>query len=287
MVTTSATIKRISREMLRKQYGKFVRPEGAIFAITGSINEERAKALAEHLLGAWTATAGSLEDLTPIADEPVKGVYFIKGPYTQASIMIAQRGVRRFSPDYASIDIFNEVFGASGFSSRLFKTVRTKQGLAYSVGGGIFAGRRSGQNMIVIQTKGESTGVAVAEALNVLRGIKEEGVTSDELTDSRRAIVNGFVFQVDSTSDVLTRGITQRYAGYPENFDAKYLADIAEVRAGDVRTVANQRWNLDNLLVVVAGDQTAYNSLTQALAGIPELNIPVQELEFDEAAKLK
>lgn len=288
LVTTSTDVKRITVSMLKSQYEKLVRPTGATFAITGAIGIEKAKELAEKLFGSWEAKdTAALPELTPISDEPVKGVYFIKGPYTQASIVIAQRGVRRMSPDYASIEVFNEIFGSSGFSSRLFKSVRTQHGLAYSVAGGIFAGRRSGQNLIMIQTKGQSAGVAIAEALNVLRGIRSSGVTETEVSDSKRAIVNGFIFKVDSKGDVLNRGITQKYAGYPDNFDEMYLKDVVQVNRDDVRKVAEQRWNLDNLLVVVAGDESAYNSITEAIKGIPELNVPVQMIDFDEAAKLK
>lgn len=289
MVTTTPDIKRITSSMLRSQYKRFLQPKGAVFAISGAIDFERAKKLAEDLLGDWNSDpdAVPLPELAPIPQESVKGVYFVKGPYTQASILLMQRGVRRLSPDFADIEIFNEIFGASGFSSRLFKTVRTKMGLAYSVYGGIYPGRRSGQNIVMIQTKGESVGLAISGALDVLKGISASGVTATEVADAKRAIINGFVFQLDSTSEVLTRAISQRYSGYPADFDMQYLQAIPEVDQAAVRRVAEQRWNPADLLVVVAGDETAYNSLTQALKDVPELNAPVQVLEFDEAAKLR
>ena len=45
-------------------------------------------------------------------------------------------GTDRRNPDYYAIEVFNEVLGG-GFSSRLVQDIRTKLGLAYSVGGGI------------------------------------------------------------------------------------------------------------------------------------------------------
>ena len=45
-------------------------------------------------------------------------------------------GTTRDNPDYYAIEVFNEAFGG-GFSSRLFRDIRTAKGLAYSVGGGI------------------------------------------------------------------------------------------------------------------------------------------------------
>ena len=49
---------------------------------------------------------------------------------------MVELGIRRDNPDYYATQVFNEAFGG-GFSSRLFRNIRTAKGLAYDVGGGI------------------------------------------------------------------------------------------------------------------------------------------------------
>ncbi len=65
------------------------------------------------------------------------GYYFVpKDDVNQSNIHMVGMGITRDNPDYYAISVFNEAFGG-GFSSRLFNDIRTKRGLAYSVGGGV------------------------------------------------------------------------------------------------------------------------------------------------------
>lgn len=288
MALVSSNVKAITVAKLRDLYLQLVHPDGAVLTLTGALNKSEAQELSERLFANWSVpvAAKPLPPLLPIESEKNSGVYFVEGPYTQASIVIAQRGVRRFSPDQSAIEIFNEALGTAGFSSRLFKTVRTELGLAYSVMGGIFPGRRSGQNIITIQTKGESAGTAIQASIRVLRALQQDGVTQSELSDAKRAIANGFVFQFDSPASVLGREVSQHFTGFPEDFDATYLENIKAVTSDEVKEVAKTRWDISNLLVVVAGDKTAYNSLASGIKDIPELNVPVQTLKFKETVEL-
>ena len=66
-------------------------------------------------------------------------------------------GIERSNPDYFAVTVMNEIFGG-GFSSRLFNNLRSAQGLAYSVGGGVGYGwNHPGLTDIEMQTKSAST----------------------------------------------------------------------------------------------------------------------------------
>ena len=71
------------------------------------------------------------------------------------------RGIRRDSPDYFAVEVMNEVFGG-GFSARLFSNIRSKKGLAYSVGGGVGANfDYPGLFQLSMGTKSGSTAAAI------------------------------------------------------------------------------------------------------------------------------
>src|SRR5260370_39432919 len=59
-----------------------------------------------------------------------------KDDVNQSSIHMVGLGTTRNNPDYYAIEVFNEAMGG-GFSARLIQSLRTAQGLAYSVGGGL------------------------------------------------------------------------------------------------------------------------------------------------------
>src|SRR5260370_40654469 len=72
-------------------------------------------------------------------DPAARGVYFVeKDEVEQSTIEMVHLGIRRDNPDYYAISVMNEILGG-GFSSRLVSNCRTKQGLAYGVGGGVGA----------------------------------------------------------------------------------------------------------------------------------------------------
>ncbi len=52
----------------------------------------------------------------------------------QSTVEIVGLGTERSNPDYYALSVMNEVF-SGGFGSRVVQYVRTKLGLAYSVGG--------------------------------------------------------------------------------------------------------------------------------------------------------
>ncbi|HEY6250305.1 MAG TPA: pitrilysin family protein, partial [Candidatus Angelobacter sp.] len=71
--------------------------------------------------------------------DPVPGIYLVqKEDVNQSTIEMVGFGIERRNPDYYAVEVLNELFGG-GFNSRLFSNIRTRQGLAYSVGGGIGA----------------------------------------------------------------------------------------------------------------------------------------------------
>ena len=53
--------------------------------------------------------------------------------FPQSTVIFGQRGVSRKNKDYFSIRVLNYVLGGGGFQSRLYKEVREKSGLVYSI----------------------------------------------------------------------------------------------------------------------------------------------------------
>src|SRR5262249_42568860 len=70
---------------------------------------------------------------------PHAGVYFVaKDDVNQSEIRMIAGGIRRDDPDYYAVEVMNQIL-SGGFASRLFSDLRTKAGLAYAVGGSVFA----------------------------------------------------------------------------------------------------------------------------------------------------
>lgn len=277
-------ISALSRADLTAVHGQFVVPSGAILTITGDVSRAEVERLLEKHLGGWRAVGGVARVLPPVETVPVPGIYFIRLPFSQATVYLGQLGVPRLTDDYIEIEGFNELFGASGFSSLLMQRIRSELGLAYSVYGGILPGPVKGKNVIALQTKAESSGTAIVESLRVLKAMQSTPVETEKLAEAQRSITNSFIFRFDTIDEALNRRALQTYLDYPTDYDATYLPRIAGLNPEAIRLTGARRWDLSQFVIVVVGDDKAYAALRETLAnGAPELaGYSLREVTFDK-----
>ena len=255
----------ISQQGLRDLHQKFIRPDGAILVVTGRVDRQQVEQLVQKYFGSWRQRGSRLPAAPPVNYQPKPGVYFITLPFSQASVKLGQLGLPRLTPDYPQIDIFNEVFGASGFGSRLMARVRTDLGLSYGIYGGISPAVVKGTNYVFLQTKAESVYPAIEESVAVLTGLQTAPPGQDEVREKKSAIRNSFVFKFDSPSEIAGRQASLELLDYPSDYDETYLPKIEAVEPAEVSAVARSRWDPSQFVIVVVGNEKAYESLTEAM----------------------
>jgi len=282
-------VKALTKSDLVALHSTFVKPDGAIFVITGRIEREAVAALVEHHLGGWSARGESLPPPPPLDYTPKPGIYFIELPFSQATVTIGQQGVARLTPDYSAIDIFNEIFGAGGFGSRLMKRVRTELGLTYGIFGGISPGLIRGTNFISAQTKAASVGDTIVESLTVLRELQSNPPTDEELSERRASIKNSYVFNFESSDAVAGRTAKLELLHFPADYDQTYLTRIEGVTPREVSEVAKNRWDISKLVTVIVGNSSAYAAIEKQVAqeGSPIYGVAVSKLSFDQAIEVE
>ena len=110
-------------------------PNDMIVAVSRRLRrrDDGSRRCARHSSRCRRARPCSRRRSTSRARQP--GVYFVdKNDVNQSNVFIVGLGTERSNPDYYALTVMNEIF-SGGFGSRLFQNVRTKLGLAYSVGG--------------------------------------------------------------------------------------------------------------------------------------------------------
>ena len=286
-VQTSEDIKKISKENLIKAHEKMVVPNDAILAVSGNFDPAELKPIISKYFSAWKPRSGTLPPPPPVDANPKVGVYFISQPLQQSSVILGHLGVPRLTPDYVSIEGFNEIF-SGGFASRLFAHIRTELGLSYNIGGGIQAGTVKGINSVGFQTKVETTGKAVTEVFKVISNLKVEAPSNDEVQDMKRSVENSFIFKFSTTERMVERAALIRILGYPKDYDEQHLQKVRGIEPKDIQQVAQNRWRLNDILIVVVGDERAYSALeAEKRAGAPYLsNLPLIKASFDEKLRL-
>jgi zinc protease len=287
-VLNSADIMRIDRAHVVAAYEKFVSPEHAFITIVGDVDRQELEELLERSFGNWELREKL--DLTPpaIGESEEGKIVFIEGPFTQATVAVAQLGVPRHTPDEHAIKVFNRIFGMGMGTSRLYQRVRSERGLAYSVYGYISPGLVKGINSIQLQTKAESAGEGLVESVKALTTLWSNPPGESELVERKLAAINSFVFAHESADSTIQRQALFRLYGYPLDYDSHYVDSVRAVSSEDIVKVARTRWSPEKFVIVVVGPRSALKSIE---AVIPELErevgakTEIVERTFDDHLK--
>ena len=217
-----ATVAAITRQDLLDWHAKYVHPNNIILGISGDFDSSAMEARLRAAFDSWPK--GTALPKNEIKYSPAKPGYYLvsKDDVNQSNIRMVGMGVTRDNPDYYAISVFNEAFGG-GFSSRLFNDIRTKRGLAYGVGGGIGANfGHQGILQISIGTKSGSTVEAIQAADEDIADLAKHPITDDEIQRAKDAILNAFIFRLDSPDKILAERMTYEFYGYPADWLDKY-----------------------------------------------------------------
>lgn len=281
-----ATVAAVTREDLVKWHDTHVYPNNMILGIVGDFDSATMEA---KLREAYGSMAKGPAVMSPdIQFTPAKPGYYLakKSDINQSSIAMLGLGVKRDNPDYYAIVVFNEAFGG-GFSSRLFKSVRTEKGLAYGVGGGIGAAfDHPGMLRIATSTKTESTLDTINAIYEEIDKLKTDPITDEEIKRAKDSIMNSFVFNYDTPEKVLREQMAYEYYGYPADFLERFRAGIEKVTKEDVARVAPKYLHKDQLAVLVVGNSADFPKPLSTLGPVTDedLTIPPMPGSEEESA---
>jgi zinc protease len=285
-----STVAAITRQDLIDWHARYVHPNNIILGISGDFDST---AMEARLRAAFDASPkGPALPKDEIQYTPAKPGYYLvpKDDVNQSTIHMVGLGTTRDNPDYYAINVFNEAFGG-GFSSRLVNDIRTKRGLAYGVSGSIGSNfGHPGILQISIGTKSGTTIEAIHAADENIDNLAKQPFTDDEIQHAKDAILNAFIFRLDSPDKILGERMTYEYYGYPPDWLDKYQAEIKKVTAADVNRVAAKYLHKDQLAVLVVGNTKDFDKPLSSLGTVKEIDItipppPAEKSENNDAAK--
>jgi len=270
-----STVGAINRQDLIDWHTKYIHPNNIILGISGDFDSAAMESRLRAAFESWPK--GQAFPKNNIQYNPAKPGYYLipKEDVNQSNIRMVALGTTRDNPDYYAISVFNEAFGG-GFSSRLFNDIRTKRGLAYGVGGGIGTNfGHPGILQISMGTKSQSTVEAVQAVDEDVTNLTKEPITEDEIQRAKDAILNAFIFRLDSPDKILVERMTYEYYGYPPDWLDKYQAEIKKVTAAQVNAVATKYLHKDQLAVLVVGNTKEFDKPLSSLGTVKEINITI------------
>ncbi len=276
--TEYATINAISRGDLVEFHKKFFYPNNIRLAVWGDFDSEQIIKKIEKAFAGWQQKVIILPAVGDFKYEYKSTVNLIrKDDINQSNIFLGHIGGLKSDRDYFALVLMNRVLG-QGFTSRLFRNVRSRMGLTYSVFG-VYSAEYNYPGVFYVgsQTKSESTVKAIEAMEQEIKKITEEEVTEEELEIARESFLNSFVFNFDTKGEVIRRLLVYDYYDYPEDFLMKMKEKIEEVTRQDILKVAQKHLRPEDVQVLVVGRPGDFDEPLSALGTVNEIDITIPE----------
>jgi len=265
--------KKITREDLAAFWQQEYVPRNSALVLTGDISVAEAQSLAEKYFGAWSGTAPA--GLSAPAERKVaRAVYIVDKPESgQTQVRVASLGLARSTPDYARLEVMNEVLGG-GFASRLNMNLREEHGYTYGASSGFTYRRETGTFSAGGGIRSDVTAPAVTEIFREIERIRNSQATPSELALARNSLALSLpaLFQTNARS---AGAIADLFVDeLPLDYYRTLPAEINAVSSEDVLHVAQKYLDPGQMVVIAAGDRSKIEPGLKALGLGPVEVVP-------------
>lgn len=270
------SVTRITRDDLVTFHHNTIHPNGMILGVTGDFKRDEMVASLRTVFGNWEK--GTVPELrivdVPEAELSRPVVRFVGKETSQTHLRVGHLSIKENDPDYVALAIANDILGGSSFRSRLFNDVRTKRGLAYSVGSRLNTGMHDqGVWLMRAETKLTSTQEVIERFVSNIERIRAEPVTDAELAEAKEAYVNSFVFSFASPSAIVSRLVELEYDGLPKDFLQQLRTKVVQLTKADVLAAAKKHLRPDRLKIVAVGSGEALPKALSTFGDVKEITL--------------
>lgn len=271
-----ADLAHITRADLQAFYRRYYFPKNIMLAIYGDFSAAEMRAQLEDLFADWNPEQPPVPAFPAVTAKPVPGVFLAeKSDVTQTFFAMGELSGTLRDPDYPALEVAVNILG-SGFTSRLMSQIRTKMGLAYSIGAGWGANYdHLGTFRIVGSTKSATTTEAIVASRAEVEKMRAAEVSEQELKTAKDAVLNSFVFFFDSPAKTLNRVMMYEYYGYPKDFLFEYQKKVTAVTRADVLRVMREHVNPANLSIVAVGNPKDFGKPLSDAGKVQQIDLSI------------
>ena len=248
---TLESMPRIAANDLRNYVRRvFARNELKV-SIVGDVDAKTAGALIDRAFGALPEK----NDLKPVPNATPRGLgrrIVIDVDVPQAVVTFGGPGIARNDPDFMAAYIVNHILGGGTFSSRLYREVREKRGLAYGVSDSLVWFRSAAVLLGGTATRADRTADALSVIENEIKRMAADGPTPDELAAAKSFLKGSYALSLDTSGKIAVQLTQIQIDNLGIDYIQRRSALIDAVTIEDAKRVARRLYGA-GMLVTVAG----------------------------------
>jgi zinc protease len=172
----------------------------------------------------------------------------------QSTIRFGREGLTRRDPDFIPAMVVNHILGGGIFSARLFREVREKRGLAYSVYSQLVTYDHAAMFYGGTSTKNERAAESMAVIEKEILSLSDFGPTEEELAKAKKYLTGSYALRFDTSTNIAGQLVSLQ----SEGFGVEYLDErnklIAAATMEDAIRASKRLFGDAKLLVTVAGN---------------------------------
>ncbi len=244
------SIDMITRADLVAMHRNLFARETLVVGVVGAISEVELIAALDNVFGdlPFDSTTSLPSDIDPVLGKSIA----IDLPTPNANISLVFQGLKRDHPDFFAAHLLNHIMGGGTFSSRLYKELREKRGLVYSVSSGMAALQHSAYLSVGTSTRADNQAETIRLIKGVIDDVVKNGVTAEELEAAKKYVIGSYAIANLDTSGKIARvlvAIQNQSLGIDYIEKRKQL--IERVTVEDVNRIAVKLLSIKPTQVVV------------------------------------
>ena len=253
--STEASVTSLTRGDLIAFHAANYSPANFTLAVSGAFTKAEMIQKLEAAFSGWPSPKKVVSTVPSMIKPAAPGLYRINKDVNQGRVSVGIPSVLRTSPDIYALEVMNEILGGSGFTSRITKTVRSNEGLAYSAGSGIgFGTYYPGRFRAAYQSKSSTVAYALQLVFEEIKKMRETEVTDEELVTIKNNLVQTFPGNFESKTQQASVFAGDEYTRRDPLFWTSYRDKIQAVTAADVQRVAKQYLIPEKMITLVVGN---------------------------------
>lgn len=244
-------LKRLTAEEVNAYYRKNFTSDRSVLTAAGKFN---VKNTLDTVKEYCQKLKPSSEKIIEVQWEPqaVEKEVYLYSQSELAWVLVGYQAPELQSPDYPAMQIIYGALGA-GLSSRLWTELRENRGLAYEVGARYPDLVGPSHLLCHVITKPTSAGVARRRILSEIERLKKEGMSREELEETKEKLAGAFLAERESLSGRALHLSMAELAGAGGDSEASYLKNLQAVTSEDIKRVADKYLREPTIIIARPG----------------------------------
>ena len=252
---TVESVASITADDMRSYLKRVLTRDTLKIGIVGDIDAATAGRLVDRAfatLPAQSTLAPLAEALRNVTPQGIGRLILVDLDVPQAVVTFGGLGIKRSDPDFMSAYLMSHVLGGGSFTSRLYREIREKRGLAYGVSSNLIWLDHSAVTLGGTATRSDATKETIELIEAEFARMAKEGPTQEELDKAKTYLKGSFALGLDTSTKIANQLVSMQLDNLGIDYIERRSALIDAVTLADTKRVAKRLLG-DGLLVAVVG----------------------------------